>query len=77
MAFLANRRSSPKIARGLGNGFVFVRILELALDERTQPLFKEVHRFSDTFVIGDGHGLLLTEQLSLRLRLARCRAPGG
>ena len=59
MAFLANRRSSPRKRVASARGLIFVRVLELALDERTEPLLEEVHRLSDTLVVCDRHGLLL------------------
>src|ERR1019366_919708 len=52
-------------------GPVFVSALEFALNERTQPLLKDVHRLADALMIGNGHALLLIEQLGLGwLRLA-------
>ena len=38
---------------------ILVRALELALDERPEPVLEQLHRLADTFVIGDRHGSLL------------------
>ena len=53
--------------------------LELALDERREAGFQQLQRLADAFVVGDGHGLFLIEQV-VGAGLDRCaalRAPAG